>query len=101
MDPAVTYQVILEAIYSAIDEINNQLPTAQQLAKQEDTIILGEGGTLDSLGTIQLLVAIEEHIATSVGGNVDLMDGNLLSLQDGSLQSIGSLTHFIMEKLST
>ena len=101
MDPAVTYQVILEAIYSAIDEINNQLPTAQQLAKQEDTIILGEGGTLDSLGTIQLLVTIEEHIATTVGGNVDLMDGNLLSLQDDSLQSIGSLTHFIMEKLST
>jgi len=101
MDPAVTYQVILEAIYSAVDEINNQLPTAQQLAKQEDTIILGEGGTLDSLGTIQLLVAIEEHIATSVGGNIDLMDGNLLSLQDGSLQSIDSLTHFITEKLFT
>lgn len=101
MDPAVTYQVILKAIYSAIDEINNQLPTAQQLAKRENTIILGEGGTLDSLGTIQLLVTIEEHIATSVGGNVDLMDGNLLSLQDGSLQSIDSLTHFITEKLST
>tara|TARA_Y100000758_G_C16001128_1_gene404129 strand:+ start:694 stop:999 length:306 start_codon:yes stop_codon:yes gene_type:complete len=101
MDSAVTYQVILEAIYSAIDEINNQLPTAQQLAKQKDTIILGEGGTLDSLVAIQLLVAIEEHIAASVGGNVDLMDENLLSLQDGSLQSLSSLTSFITEKLST
>ena len=101
MDSAVTYQVILEAIYSAIDEINNQLPTAQQLAKQKDTIILGEGGTLDSLATIQLLVAIEEHIAASVDGNVDLMDDNLLSLQDGSLQSLSSLTSFITEKLST
>jgi len=29
------------------------------------------------------------------------MDGNLLSLQDGSLQSIDSLTHFITEKLFT
>ena len=100
MDSTVSFQVVLHAVYSAIDEINGQLPRAQRLEKQPDTIILGEGGTLDSLGAIQLVVAIEEHVAASLDHDVDLMDGDLLSREDSPLRSIGDMTTFVVEKLS-
>ena len=100
MDSTVSFQVVLHAVYAAIDEINGQLPRAQRLEKQPSTIVLGEGGTLDSLGAIQLVVAVEEQVAASVGQDVDLMDGDLLSRADSPLRSVDSLARFVVEKLS-
>ena len=55
---------------------------------------------MDSLGAIQLVVAIEEHVAASLDHDVDLMDGDLLSREDSPLRSIGDMTTFVVEKLS-
>ncbi len=55
----------LELIYTAVDEVNEFLLPEAQLSKSPGTIILGDGGALDSLGVVNLLVAIEEKMTAS------------------------------------
>ena len=53
---------ILEGIYAAIDEVNEQLPEDQNLEKSLETVLLGSSGKLESINLVNLLVAIEENI---------------------------------------
>src|SRR5206468_2949727 len=52
------YEQALQLVYDAIDAVNPQLPQARRLAKSPATIIVGPSGSLDSLGIVNLLVAI-------------------------------------------
>ena len=46
----------------AIDRLNELLPTGQSLPKERTTILLGRSGCLDSMGFVNLLVALEEEL---------------------------------------
>ena len=63
----------LKVVYDAIDVVNRQLPASKRLPKSPDTVIVGAGGSLDSLGIVTLVVLVE----------------------DSPFQSIGTLTHYI------
>jgi len=53
---------LLKTIYICIDELNQQLPAEGKLVKAPATILVGEGGILDSLGLISFLVNTEQAI---------------------------------------
>ena len=52
----------LQLIYSAVDEVNGQLPPAARLQKHRDTVLFGDGSALDSLAFVNLLVAVEGEV---------------------------------------
>ena len=51
----------------AIDRVNELLPTGESLSKEKDTVLLGQGGKLDSMGFVNLVVAIEEELEKQLG----------------------------------
>lgn len=53
---------VLECVYSAIAEVNLQLPAGEQLAASEETVLAGSGGTLDSLTLLTLIASAERHV---------------------------------------
>ena len=53
---------VLELVYSAIDELNQQLPPAKRVAKSEATPLTGSSGALDSLGFLNLIVIVEDKV---------------------------------------
>ena len=53
---------ILNSIYAALDEVNEQLPDDQQLEKSPDTVLLGESGKIESIDLVNILVATEENV---------------------------------------
>ena len=65
---------ILKTIYGCIDELNQQLPENGRLVKSAETVLAGDGGVLDSLGLITLLVDIEQVLAERHGITVALLD---------------------------
>ena len=80
--------------YGAIDIVNRQLPAAKRLQKAPETIIVGEGGALDSLGVVNFVIAVEEEFADATGAAVQLLDENMLG--DGSpFRTVGSLARYI------
>jgi acyl carrier protein len=61
-------------IRSAIAELNLQLSPEQQLGISSDSRLFGDGGPLDSLGLVNLLVLTEERISNEFGLDVTLLD---------------------------
>ncbi len=84
----------IEAIYAAVDELNTQLAAGQHLEKNTDAHLIGDTSPLDSLGLINLLVAVEQVLAERHGTSVQLLDENLFGETDGPYQTLGTLADF-------
>ena len=86
---------IIETIYKAIDELNEQLEKKQQLIKSNDTVIFGNNGQLDSLGLVNLLVIIEQNIEDEFDINITIADERAMSQKHSPFRTIESLADYI------
>jgi acyl carrier protein len=89
-------QNIIQLIHNAVDEVNESLSEDRHLGKSNHTILLGETGQLDSLGLINLIVAVENRAEKTLGLHLNL--GEAISNPETPLRTIGSLADFILEK---
>lgn len=94
MDP-IDPKPVLDAIYSAVDEVNDQLPPEKRLAKDRDTVLVGEGGALDSLGLLSFLASTEDIVRDVCGIDVSLTVEDAPLDETGPLHTLGSLADFI------
>jgi len=76
-------------INCAIDRLNELLPTGQSLPKERTTTLLGRGGRLDSMGFVNLVVALEEELEKQLGITATLADEVMLDGQ--GLSTVGEL----------
>ena len=84
---------VLQVVVACVRDLNAQLPAEQRLADSSSAILLGEGGTLDSLSIVNLMVSLEEALSTELGLTVGLLDA-ALSGEEG-LGTRGELVVFI------
>jgi acyl carrier protein len=88
-------QQAIEVVYSAIDALNEQLSPDRRLDKKPDTILLGSGGKVDSVGFINLIVLLEEKCQDKFGVPVCLT-GEEVAMDDTSpFQNVGTLVEHI------
>ena len=86
---------IIQVIFDAVDELNEQYPEKQGLIKSIDTVLFGETGTLDSLGLVNLIVTTEQKIEEEFGILVSLADERAMSQKHSPFRTIGSLGDYI------
>ena len=86
---------VLHAMFKAMDEVNQMLPKEQRLEKSVDTVILGNQGTLDSLGLVNLIVAIEQKIEEEFGVTIIMTDEKIILEDDRPVKTIGTLAEDI------
>ncbi len=80
-----------KAVFAAIDDVNELLPSA--LAKKTDTVLFG---TLDSLGFVNLTVALEDQLEKEFGLRMSLsgqLEAGALNWE--SWRTIGNLIEHI------
>ncbi len=90
---------ISEAIRAAIVEVNAVLPAAMRLESSEDEVIFGKGGRLDSLGLVNLILAVETHLAER-NLHISLTDERAMSQVRSPFRSIHALADFVESGLS-
>ena len=89
---------VLQLIFGAIDEVNQQLPPEGRLAKSETAVITGSGGTFDSLSLLNLIVSAEEQVNTSFHTSIGL--ASALMESDGEPpRTVGELADLITSRL--
>ena len=86
---------ILQLIYEAIDVLNEQLPDEEQLEKSSDTKLFGSGSKLDSLGLINLVVAVEQNIEDEFDVTITLADERAMSQETSPFRTVGTLADYI------
>ncbi len=86
---------INETIYNALDEINQFLPDENKIEKKEDTVLYGANSRLDSLGLVNLIVAVEQAIQDEFGRSIDLTDEKALSQKNSPFLTVKTLSDYI------
>jgi D-alanine--poly(phosphoribitol) ligase subunit 2 len=84
-------QQALALIYESIDRINEQLPPGGRLARQPSTVIVGQGGSLDSLGIVTFVLALEEKSAGTLGYPVQLFDPDSMAQENSPFHTVDRL----------
>ena len=88
-------EIILAALYRAIDLINEELPAERNIIKAPETRLVGRGSVLDSMQLVTLIVTIEREIEDALGVPLTLADERALSMKASPFRSIQSLADYI------
>jgi acyl carrier protein len=88
---------VLRVMYESISEVNAQLPENQRIEKSLATILLGEGGKLDSLGLVNFIVITEQKLEEFCGFRIDLTENDPFSPATGHFRTVQSLASYICE----
>ena len=88
---------IQKIINESIDEINDFLPQDNQLSKNEDQLLYGANGFLDSMGIINFCIIVEEKFAEIFSKKISLVDDNAFSEEDLPIASIGNLKAYLVK----
>ncbi len=86
---------IIKVIYDAIEEINDQLPKSRKLEKTPDTILFGTDGKLDSLGLVNLIVAVENIVDEELDETITLADEKAMSLKNSPFRTVTTLAEYV------
>ncbi|HSY64214.1 MAG TPA: acyl carrier protein [Terriglobales bacterium] len=88
---------VLRVMYDSIAEVNLQLPEHQRIEKSLTTILLGDGGRLDSLGLVNFIVITEQKLEEFLGVRIDLTENDPFSPNTGHFRTVQSLATYICE----
>ena len=91
---------IRTAVYSAVDELNNQLPGGVKIEKSLDAALYGASGKLESLDFVTLIMEVEEKINAEFGTDITIADENLLSKEKSPFSTLGTLIEHLHEILN-
>jgi len=96
----VDTEKVIQAIFDAIDELNEQRPEGKQLEKSADTVLFGESGMLDSLGLVNLIVVVEQKLDEDFGVSVTLADEKAMSQKSSPFRSVKTLAEYAATLIS-
>ena len=84
---------IMYLIFRTIDEVNQLLPPERRLEKTADTVLSDKSteGSLDSLGMVNFIIALEQIIEEETQVSLSLADDLVISEEDNPFQTVGVL----------
>ncbi len=92
-----TDERVSRAVFSAVDELNTQLPAGVSIEKSLDAPLYGAGGKLESLDFVTLIMEVEEKINAEFGTDITIADENLLSKAKSPFSTLRTLIEYLEE----
>lgn len=92
-----TDERVSKAVFSAVDELNTQLPAGVSVEKSLDAPLYGAGGKLESLDFVTLIMEVEEKINAEFGTDITIADENLLSKAKSPFSTLRTLIEYLEE----
>ncbi len=84
----------------AVDQINELLPVGEELPKNRETVLLGNGGRLDSMGFVNLLAGLEEGLEKQFGKSTAFADASLLEAGESGITTLGDIEMVVLKIIS-
>ena len=97
--PLVERDQVEKTIFAAIDNVNRLLLPAQRLVKSGETLLTGNDSALDSLGLVNLIVAVERGVEEKFGASITLVSQESMSLKDSPFHSVEALVDYTQSLL--
>ena len=88
-------KIILDLIFDTIKKFNNEYSEEIHLEISPNTVLLGHGSKLDSLGLINLIVAVEQNVQDKFDITITLADERAMSQEVSPFKTVSSLADYI------
>jgi acyl carrier protein len=94
----MTHEQLIDLIIATTQSVLTEqaLEVSEVLTAQ--TRLFGEGGLLDSLALVALVIAVEQEIEGKFGVNVELADDKALSQRNSPYRSISTLADYALKQ---
>jgi acyl carrier protein len=90
-----TYKVL----FSAIEQLNDELPPKQKLSKTPETVVFGHGGKLDSLALVNFLMLTEQKLEDEFNFPISLADERAMSQEHSPFRTLATMAAYIEQLL--
>ncbi len=90
---------IIELITKEIQDFNETLDIAINLDKGKDSVLFGQGSSLESVDFVSLIINIEQAVSDNFDKDISLVDARAMSQKNSPFRSIGSLAEYINKLL--
>lgn len=91
---------VRDVVFESIDAFNDSNYGRTQLEKRDDQVLFGLGGALDSLGLVNLIVALEGKLEDELGRTVVLANEKAMSERNSPFRTVGTLVAFVTSLLA-
>ncbi|HVU88682.1 MAG TPA: acyl carrier protein [Pirellulales bacterium] len=91
---------ITPLIWDAIAEVNELLPEDARVPLEENAVLLGKGGALDSFGLVNLVVALEQRIEDEFGISLTLADEKAMSYSRSPFRNVQTLRDYVQDLMN-
>ena len=88
-----------QLFFDVIDEFNAQTEQDKHLKQHADETLFGDGGVLDSLGLVNLITLVEEHVEDEFDVTITLADEKAMSRKKSPFRTVGSLIAYVSDLL--
>jgi acyl carrier protein len=93
------HERIVQAVYSAVDELNKQLPKGVHVDKSLDAMLYGKTGKLESIDVVSFIMEVEDQIKAEFGVSLTIADDRAMSQQNSPFLTLGTLTEYLDQLL--
>lgn len=90
---------IVELITKEIKDFNETLDCAINLDNGKDSVLFGQGSSLESVDFVSLIVNIEQAISDEFDKEISLVDVRAMSQKNSPFRTVGSLAEYISKVL--
>jgi len=96
----ISKEQVTALVYRAVDEINGELTPEQQLTKNPATVLFGTEATIDSMGLVSFIVAVEEQLSEELGLSMTLADDKAMSMERSPFKTLATLIQYVQNRIA-
>jgi acyl carrier protein len=88
---------ISSIVLNQLNELNETFPKAQKIIVNENTVLFGNGSSIDSLSLVSVIVDLEMLFSDDHGFDISLTDDRAMTRDISPFDSVTSLVDYIFE----
>ena len=96
----MTKQEITKIVLNQVEQLNDTLPDTQKFTVNNDTILFGNGSSIDSLSLVSVIVDLEMLFSDEHGFDISLTDDRAMTREISPFDNVNSLVDYIFEILN-
>ncbi len=93
----MTKEEITKIVINQVEQLNDTLPDNQKFTVNSDTILFGNGSSIDSLSLVSVIVDLEMLFSDEHGFDISLTDDRAMTREISPFDSVNSLVDYIFE----
>ena len=96
----MTKQEITAIVINQVEQLNDTFPEAQKITVNENTVLFGNGSSIDSLSLVSIIVDLEMLFSTEHSHDISLTDDRAMAREKSPFTNITTLVDYIFELIN-